>query len=349
MAGSLLEPITFIINQSISESTFPTQWKLAEIIPLHKGKGIPKFIPSNYRPISILPVISKIAERVVQKQMLDFLDKTKQLNRNHHAYRRNHSTVTAMIQLMDTLYTATDNKLISTVMTIDESAAFDVVSHQILLRKMKLYNFSDQTIKWMTSYLSLRSQYVSINTKNSRIISTKSGVPQGSVLGPLMYTLYINELPEAIKDNENCTSDKHSENVELFGQNCDKCGEIICYADDASVVHASNSREENQRKLTENLDKVNNFLTENRLVMNREKTTLTEIMISQKRSKIKGTAPTLIVKDKNYEIKTLVAGKYVRLLGGNVSNNLCWTEHLEVGDKAILPRLRQQLGALSML
>ena len=92
-----------------------------------------------------------------------------------------------------------------------------------------------------------------------------------TVLGPLMYTLYINKLPEALKDDDNCTTNEHLEHEELFGKNCDKCGEIICFADDVSVVHSANTREENQIKLIEHLDKVNNFLTENKLVMNRDK------------------------------------------------------------------------------
>ena len=117
--------------------------------------------------------------------MLEFLDKTKQINRNHQHSK--HSTVTAMIQIMDKIYTETDLKNITMVMTIDQSAAFDMVSHQILLDKMYLYNFSDNTIKWFSSYLSGCSQYVTLEGKNSRMTKIISGVPQGSVLGPLMY------------------------------------------------------------------------------------------------------------------------------------------------------------------
>ena len=200
-AGSLINPLTFLINQSIKNSTFANQWKVARLIPLHKGKGMSKMNPDNFRPIALLPVVSKLVERAVQSQLLDYMNTSGQLNRNHHAYCSNFSTTIAMTQLMARIYTATDRNLIT---TIDESAAFDVVRHDILIDKMKLYNFSDNSTEWFKSYLSRRSQFVSIQTKNSKMSSVITGVPQGSVLGPLMYTLYINKLPEVVKDNINC-------------------------------------------------------------------------------------------------------------------------------------------------
>ena len=203
-------------------------------------------------------------------------------------------------------------------MTVDESAAFDVVSHDILIKKMILYKFTPSTIKWFLSYLSGRAQYVSIDTKSSRMSLVKSGVPQGSVLGPLMYTLYINELPEVVKSGNNCNNIEHYQHEELFGKNCYKCGEIICYADDASVVYSSNSRQQNQQKLVEHLENVNNFLTDNKLIINREKTTITEVMIRQKRAKLQGEPPSMMVLDKHNNPKHLTAGKYTRLLGGTL-------------------------------
>ena len=348
-ASSLKKPLTFIINQSLTTCTFANQWKVSKLIPLYKGKGTDKCNPENYRPIALLSVVSKIVERTVQQQMLNFLQETKQINRNHHAYRSKHSTTTAMIQMIDKIYTATDLNQITTVMTIDESAAFDMVCHEIIIEKMRLHNFSNDTINWFSSYLHGRSQYVYIDNKSSRITGIKSGVPQGSVLGPLMYILYINELPDITKEHDTCTDNTHEKHDELFGQNCTKCGETICYADDASILYSSNSRQENQNKLEEHLNLVNNFLTDNKLVVNRDKTTITEIMIHQKRSKLRGVPPSLVVPDKRNNLKLLSAGKYTRLLGGNLSDNLCWNEQLESGDKSLLPRIRKQLGALNLL
>ena len=308
-AKYLIIPITHLMNQSMRLNCYPNQWKIAKIVPLHKGKGTSKFDPNQYRPISILPVLSKIMEKTVQKQMLEFLNKTNQLNRNHHSYREFHSTTTAMIQLTDTLYRATDKNLISTLLTIDESAAFECVSHKILLNKMRLYNFAENTTKWFESYLNGRSNYVAINGKNSRITSVMSGVPQGSILGPLMYILYINELPNILKNPETCKNSAHEKHIELFGKNCKECGEIPCYADDATVVMSSSSRKENQEKIVKNLKKISEFLTANELVINEDKTTITEVMTRQKRAKVTGNPPTLDVTGQRRHSKTSHGGK----------------------------------------
>ena len=249
-ATTLLQPLQFIINQSLQTNIFPNQWKIAKLLPLHKGKGSCQYSPTNYRPISILPVVSKLVEKAVQGQMLQFLNSTNQLNRNHHAYRKNFSTTSAMLQLTDRIYRATDKNLITTLLTVDESSAFDCVPHGILIEKMRLYNFSEEVITWFVSYLSGRSQYVEINTKKSKMTTMKTGVPQGSVLGPLVYTLYINELPDILKNKINCPGENHTQDIELFWKkNCDLCPEIPCYADDATVVSSTNSRITNQENL----------------------------------------------------------------------------------------------------
>ena len=130
--------------------------------------------------------------------------------------------------------------MITTIMTIDESCAFDSVRHNILLEKMDLYNFSEQTIEWFQDYLRFRTQYVVVNTKPSRMTAISHGVPQGSVLGPVLYTLFINEMPELTKDYENCKRSEHNNTEKLFGLNCLCCGTVPSFADDATVVHSSN-------------------------------------------------------------------------------------------------------------
>ena len=126
-ADYLSEPIAFLINLSISTKTFACKWKVACVIPLHKGKGLSRENPDNYRPISLLSTTAKITERIIQSQMMTYLETMKQLNYNHHAYRRNLSTTTAMLQLTDTIYEGFKQNKISTLMTLDKSAAFDCV------------------------------------------------------------------------------------------------------------------------------------------------------------------------------------------------------------------------------
>ena len=115
-----------------------------------------------------------------------------------------------MLQLSDAIFEAADHNKITALVKIDESVTFDCVPHWLLLQKLAFYNFDNHTLNWFSSYLSFRSQYVTINAKDSDMIQASTGVHQGSVLGPIMYTLFINELPEAIKDN-NCMNSNHNQ------------------------------------------------------------------------------------------------------------------------------------------
>ena len=154
-----------------------------------------------------------------------------------------------------------ENKKITTLITLDQSAAFDVIRHSTLLRKLSLYNFGENTVRWIKSYLEFRSQYVSIGTKILSYSNVHSGVPQGSVLGPILYILYVNELPSIVND-VNCTDNVHVTNDEsnLFMDNCDRCGQIPTYADDSTVLISTNSRFETQEKIVTILDRVKVFL-----------------------------------------------------------------------------------------
>ena len=126
-------PITHVINCSIKTSKFATKWKIGKLLPLHKGKGLDPHNPSLYRPISLLPIMGKIVERVLQPQILKFMDESGQINPNHHSYRKNHSMVTAMLQISDAIFNGCDANKISTLITLDQSAAFDVLRHKTLL------------------------------------------------------------------------------------------------------------------------------------------------------------------------------------------------------------------------
>ena len=167
-----------------------------------------KFHPESYMPISILSPISKIVERSIQLQLSEYIEVNSLWNLTNHAYRQGYSTSTDMAQLADSIFEGCDNNQVSVLMATDQSFAFDCVQYKILIKKLGLYKFSASTIKWITSYLTYRSYYVQIGISQSQIEPMSTGVPQGSVLGPLFYTLFFNELPESIKKNmsEHCTS-----------------------------------------------------------------------------------------------------------------------------------------------
>ena len=141
----------------------------------------------------------------------------------------------------------------------------------------------------------------------------------------------------------------HLNKLELFGKNCENCPAIPCYADDVTVVTSSKSRETNQVNLKNNLNTISNFLIANKLAVNKEKTTITEIMTRQKRTKIHGTTPSLIVPDKDGNPKLLVSQQHTRLLGINLNRELNWNDHLESGEKSLLPILKKQLPKSSKL
>ena len=346
VATSVYKPLRHIVNMSIRLSTFAMKWKMAKIVPLLKSKDLNKMDPQSYRPVSLLPLVSKLTERAIQKQLSEHLESTGQMNQNKHAYRKSMSTSTALIQMSDIIYTATEENKFSQVMAIDQSAAFDCVDREILYKKLRKYKISEKTMKWIQSYMEDRTQYISIGGKISRMVPVQRGVPQGSVLGPLLYLAYINEMPECIKDLENCTNQEHEENTELFGKNYKECGYLPSYADDASYVCANKNRETNKHKIEKKLKELKSFLNTNKLTVNPGKTVIQELMIPQKRGKVRGEPPQIEVEKTPGVFKTISDSKNCKILGGRLQNNLSWQAHLETGKHALLPKLRSQLGAM---
>ena len=346
-APTLLKPINYLVNLSIRKMEFPMHWKIGKILPLHKGKGLDRQDPSSYRPVSQLPAVGKIAERAVQQQLASFMEETGQWHENMHAYRKEHSTVTALLQMSDDIFQAADSKEVATAVLIDESSAFDCINFKTLDGKLELYGVGWKMRRWILDYLSNRSQYTEIAGKRSTIKALNRGVPQGSVMGPTIFSIYINEMPEIVKDKVNCTNTTHESTEKLFTNNCEKCGQLVCFADDATYVTRNSSRETNQRNIERNMEVSNKFLNANELAINESKTAIIEIMNKQKRSRMKGEGPTLKTKDKDLNDVTLAAKDNVRLLGINLGRDLTWAAHLETGkEKKLLPELRKQVGVL---
>ena len=249
--------VTHIINLSITTGTFPNKWKVSKVVPLHKKDDI--LNPENYRPVSIIPVMSKILERVVFSQVLRYLKDNDLLNPNHHAYRDKHSTTTAMLQMLDGWLQAVETGQMAGVCMLDMSAAFDVVDHDILIEKMAVYGFSLHSIHWFESYPTGRRQGVSINVVLSTLLPVNSGLPQGSILGPLLYTLFTNELPEVISEQND-----HPENSKIR-KITEKIHPICCYADDTTMTDIASNHSPLSQKLTNDFEKISKFIMMNSL------------------------------------------------------------------------------------
>ena len=240
---SLYKPICFIINLSIETNTFCVKWKLAKVVPLHKGKGKSWLSPSSFRPISLLPVCKKITEMAIKEQIAQFMSDTKQWGMYNHGYKTLHGTTTTLLNLCDAIYETCDENKISTAITTDQSAAFDCVSHNILIQKLKLYNFWDSALEWIKSYLTFRTQFVSIGSKESVMMQLPQGVPQGSGLGQIIHTIYINKMGEIPNHTGTCQNPSHETGEMLFNTECKDCGMLFGYADDMTYLSTTKTRE----------------------------------------------------------------------------------------------------------
>ena len=334
IADEALPAITHIINLSIQEAVFPTLYKAAKIIPLHK-KEDPLDV-KNYRPVAILCIISKIIERAIFLQIVDFMNTNGYFHPNHHGFRAEHSTSTAMIQMYDTWVQAVDKGKLCGVCMLDMSAAFDVVDHSILLSKLQLYGFDDIALRWMKNYLSGRTQTVCIDGSLSSFLPVRVGVPQGSILGPLCYILFTNDLPETIL--ETC-SHVHSH----LTTHCDDCGSLCCFADDSTYSVASHDQDTLEQKLNDKYKTMANYLGNNKLKLNDDKTHLLVMTTKQKHRII-----NIEVKI-DTPIKEIEPIKSEKLLGVFIQDDLKWTENIQNSDKSLIKQLTSRLNALKII
>ena len=188
----LSKSLTLIINQMITTSIFPDSFKIPKITPLFK-KGDASLL-SNYRPISLLPTFSKFFERIVYNQLYEYFNGNNLLAEQQYGFRTNHSTEYAVVKLVDTISKEMESGSTPTALYIDLSKAFDTLSFDILLYKLNYYGVKGNAFKLLKNYLTNRKQYVVFNSQNSETVDITSGVPQGSILGPLLFSICINDL-----------------------------------------------------------------------------------------------------------------------------------------------------------
>ena len=317
----LISPVlSYIINLCISCGIFPDKLKLTLIKPTFKKND--KQNVQCYRPIALIPIFSKLFERVIYKSLYNFLESNNVFADEQMGFRKNKSINSAVYKFIHSIMASLDRKKLVATLFMDLTKAFDFVHHGTLLKKLESYGVRGNVLKLLESYLTSRKQCTQISricpvtkietTYSSRYRNVTQGVPQGSVLGPLLFIIYINDLPKHIKQN------------------------IVLFADDSTVVFKSNCTLELQIDMNNTLDIFIKWLKSNNLVINLNKTNLMTF---------KNRKQYLTNLDINYNGQKIHEVENAKFLGLHLDSNLSWKTQVE----NLCSRLNQFSYALYML
>ena len=291
-----------IINKSLLFGQFPEIFKSAKVVPIHKGGSVEDV--NNYRPISVLPLLSKIFERVVFNQLNNFFAMNNLFHSSQYGFRKNKSTIQAIINNLDYIYKKLDTGKTVLSIFLDFKKAFDCVDHNILLSKLNKYGVRGVPHQWLSSYLSNRTQFVSINGVTSSTLPISYGVPQGSILGPLLFIIFINDFPMS---------------SDLF--------KFVLFADDSTLTCSFDETDGEvvARTVSDELTKIDAWLLINKISLNYDKTKF--IIFSYR---------------KNFSIPNLKFGNYfifntnkIKFLGLLIDKNLKFENHVDLINSKI--------------
>ena len=324
------DALIHLINLSIRNCQFANTWKPQLIFPLHKKEDRTK--AENYRPVSHLVELGKMVEYAVFQQVMHHFRSNDLFHSNLHGSLSDHSTSTALLQIMDHLYQAAENSEMSAVLLIDQSAAYDLLDHKIFLEKLKAYNFDNDSIAWFESYLSGRTQIVQVESKFSEVQSVGChGAPQGSILAGLIFLIYSNDFPASSTE-----------------------GESIVYVDDNTDIVSGSHIDILQSKAQAKADSSASWLKENRMCVAGSKSKLLLVGTRHQRIVAHQQMGLLTVK---IDDKIITETASEKLLGLTLNNRFTWNEYLygenspTQGQKTsgLLSQLSRRIGMLRML
>ena len=303
------------INLSMDKAVYPIDLKKARVTPIFKGGDATDM--GNYRPISNLNTINKIFEKIIYTRLLEHIDENNILTNCQFGFRKNLSTQSALLSLLDKITTSLSSKQVGVALFMDFKKAFDSIDHNILLKKLQFYGFHGKIYQWIKSYLSARSQYIKVGEAESTYQSIKFGVPQGSILGPLLFLLFINDLP-----------------------NCSDLIFFCLFADDSNLFLNAPDFRSLQILLKNELPKVSNWILINKLSLNLSKT---HYLLFHRVRQTQALEVTLCN-------KRIPIERSSKMLGVFIDDKLSWKDHLSHVTKklssaiGIINKLKQSLN-----
>ena len=302
VANLIADPFSHICNCSLIGGIFPSKLKVAKVIPIYKRDCKNKL--KNYRPISLLPCFSKVIEKVISIQLISYLETNDILNDSQFGFRAARSTTAATLNLVDFILEAFDRHEFAIGVFLDLTKAFETVDHSILLHKLNHIGVRGSNLNLMRSYLSERQQYVDYFGSESDLESNKYSVPQGSILGPVLFLIYINDVV-----------------------NCSNKVKSVLFADDTCLYASHNDLKVLIDIFNRELVSVNNWLKANKLSLNVEKSSY---IIFTRRKKIPPDISEIKIENLN-----LSRCMNTNFLGINITHNLSWNLHLKILNNKI--------------